>query len=1127
MNTKIKIVVFSVVALFGLFVSFNGASAQTVVTHCDSATMTGTVYPNGSATQAWFNWGPSSPPTNQTSQQTFYTTSTYSATISPLSPSTHYFYQAVAQNAGGTAKGAVLDFYTPACAVSTYTVTANAGTGGSISPSSTVVNSGSTTSFNVVPNSRYSIGSVSGCNGNLSGNTYTTGAITSNCTVTANFTQNVPTTYTVSTNAGIGGVISPGSLQVNSGNTATFQVIPNTGYVINTAYGCSGTLSGGTFVTGPITSNCTITANFTQNPVNYTVSTNAGIGGVISPGSQQVSSGNTATFQVIPNTGYVINTAYGCSGTLSGGTFATGPITSNCTITANFTLNAPLTYTVSTNAGVGGYISPSSTTVNSGSTAVFSVNPNNGYYINSVSGCNGNLSGNTYTTGAITSNCTVTANFTQNAPTTYTVSTNAGVGGYISPSSTVVNSGSTAVFSITPNGGYTIGTVSGCNGNLSGNTYTTGAIYNNCTVSASFNYINNNLTYTVSTNASAGGYISPSSTVVNSGSTAVFTVSPNSGYTIGSVSGCNGNLSGNTYTTGAIYNNCTVAASFNYNNNSIPSVTTNTATNIGTNYATLNGYVTSNGSTSVNAWFEWGIGSYYGTQTNQTNYGITNTSYSYYLSGLNPNTTYYYRAVAQSNNGQIVYGNQMLFMTTGSGGCTYNCYGNQPIVTTYSATGTTDTYATLNGYVDPNGSYATRWFNWGTSYGSLYSTTNRQSQGTYAGNFSDSISNLTPNTYYYFQAAAQGSNGQVIYGNVLSFITTNGIYNNTCNNNTTYYNGYNNYNNNNINCAPTAVTTIVSNVTTSSARLSGLGLVNNNINTNGYFEYGTTQGLGLTTTSQSIGSAQSSPFYQTVSNLPPSTIYYYRAVVTNQYGTSRGDILSFRTLDTNYNYDNTNTNTNTTTTRYIYRNATVVSNTNTTTGGTSRPSLVFLTVSRDGETIGRGDTVEYVVNYKNVSSKNLQNIVLQILIPREFQFMETSRGYFSTADSTVVVNVGNLNPQEEGSVSVTVKVTTDAQLGKIVVVTANLAYTVIDNNNNNSTQEEVFAYSKNTIEEDNGQIQQGALAFLFGGGFLPNSLLGWLLLILLIVLLILAARKAYYGPTRTMIVSDHPDNNHH
>ena len=69
----------------------------------------------------------------------------------------------------------------------TYTVSASAGTGGSISPSSRSVTSGQTTTFTVTANSGYEIDGVTGCGGSLSGNTYTTDAITGACSVDAQF----------------------------------------------------------------------------------------------------------------------------------------------------------------------------------------------------------------------------------------------------------------------------------------------------------------------------------------------------------------------------------------------------------------------------------------------------------------------------------------------------------------------------------------------------------------------------------------------------------------------------------------------------------------------------------------------------------------------------------------------------------------------------------------------------------------------------------------------------------------------------------------------------------------------------------------------------------------------------
>ena len=69
-------------------------------------------------------------------------------------------------------------------------------------------------------------------------------------------------------------------------------------------------------------------------------------------------------------------------------------------------------YEVSTTTGTGGSIDPNSETVSSEETAEFTVEPDEGYEIDSVTGCDGSLSGSTYTTGAITQSCEVSATFT-------------------------------------------------------------------------------------------------------------------------------------------------------------------------------------------------------------------------------------------------------------------------------------------------------------------------------------------------------------------------------------------------------------------------------------------------------------------------------------------------------------------------------------------------------------------------------------------------------------------------------------------------------------------------------------------------------------------------------------------
>lgn len=85
-----------------------------------------------------------------------------------------------------------------------YTVSVSAGANGSASPSSArLVAYRSQTSFTLTPDAGYALGSVTGCNGVLNGNTYTTALVTSDCAVTASFILRPPevvagTTTTVS-----------------------------------------------------------------------------------------------------------------------------------------------------------------------------------------------------------------------------------------------------------------------------------------------------------------------------------------------------------------------------------------------------------------------------------------------------------------------------------------------------------------------------------------------------------------------------------------------------------------------------------------------------------------------------------------------------------------------------------------------------------------------------------------------------------------------------------------------------------------------------------------------------------------------------------------------------------------
>ena len=208
--------------------------------------------------------------------------------------------------------------------------------------------------------------------------------------------------------------------------------------------------------------------------------------GTISPSfKQNVIYNSTKKFKVVATRpGYHIASVTGCNGTLTGGNYLTGSITSSCTVTATFAIN---TYTVTPAAKLNGSMSPDAQTVNYNGTTSFTVTPDTGYDIKSVRGCNGTWDGatNTFTTGPVIRNCTVTATF---APHRYTVTPAAGANGSIAPSSAVlVKYSTTKAFRVKADAGFQVDTVTGCGGTWTGsNPYITGPITGDCTIEATF-----------------------------------------------------------------------------------------------------------------------------------------------------------------------------------------------------------------------------------------------------------------------------------------------------------------------------------------------------------------------------------------------------------------------------------------------------------------------------------------------------------------------------------------------------------------------------------------------------------------------------------------------------------------
>jgi len=433
----------------------------------------------------------------------------------------------------------------------TCLVTPSVGVGpGTISPSTVQgITSGDTTQFTLTPAANHHSDSVGGtCGGTLVGDTFTTAAITADCTVVANFAID---TFTVTSSVGTpSGNINPlGGQSIVFNTTTQFTLTPDTNYHIESVGGtCGGSLVNNTYTTAAITADCTVVANFAIDTFTVTPSVGTPSGSISPLGPQTVNFGATTAFTLTPAANFHIASVGGtCGGSLVSNTYTTAAIIVDCTVVANFTVDTfDLTYT----AGAGGSISgttPQTVDYGTDGTEVNAV-PNPTFHFVDWSDA---VATALRTDTNVMADINVTANF---AIDTFTVTSSVGTpSGSISPlGGQSVDSGSTTQFTLTPDPNYKIDSVGGtCGGSLEGSTYTTAAINADCTVVANFAIEVFTVTSSVGTPA---GSISPlGGQPIDSGTTTQFTLTPDPNYHIDSVGGtCGGSLDGDTFTTALI-----------------------------------------------------------------------------------------------------------------------------------------------------------------------------------------------------------------------------------------------------------------------------------------------------------------------------------------------------------------------------------------------------------------------------------------------------------------------------------------------------------------------------------------------------------------------------------------------
>ena len=237
---------------------------------------------------------------------------------------------------------------------------------------------------------------------------------------------------------------------VADGAGASFIGTPNGGfYIASDTFISVGNCNGGgltsnTWTTGPITDNsCVVSADFKAQVL--------AVDGVCGADDGATLNATPTNLCTAGNPSAVNGSGpwnWTCAGTV--GTDRIGN-TDNCSASiANFTVTGT--------ANAGGTITPETRTVALNGVTSFTVNASNAFVIDSVTGCNGTLNGNLFTTGPVTADCTVTASFALTNTTTSITDVSpspSAVGDLVTVSYTVTNPGS-------PND---VVTVTGSNGN--------------------------------------------------------------------------------------------------------------------------------------------------------------------------------------------------------------------------------------------------------------------------------------------------------------------------------------------------------------------------------------------------------------------------------------------------------------------------------------------------------------------------------------------------------------------------------------------------------------------------------------------------------------------------------------
>jgi hypothetical protein len=860
---------------FGAVLSFTTLSAPTMVTAAPTlltattATLNGTADPNGAAATAWFRYSTTSPGVCNDSFGTRIPSSggvnvgsgvaatPYSQAIGSLTPATTYFYCAIGNNVYGTTFGALVSFTTPAIppTVSTSAPTLTTGTATTLNGFANPNGDATTAWF------RYSTVSPGTCNDSFGTRAPASGGSTVGAGVAAvAYSQGIigltqATTYYVC-------AIASNALGTSFGAVLTFTTAAPPTVTTTAASALADTTAQ---LNGNANPNRATTTGWYRYSTTNPGTCNDSFGSrAPTTGGSNLGAGSTAqTYAqsislLSPGTTY-----YFCAIASNGEGLSFGAVLSFTTLAVPTVTTNAATLVTSSTATMNGNANPNGATA-TGWYRYSTTNPgtcNDSFGTRAPSSGGSNLGAGTVAItyaqaiGGLTP--ATTYYFCALASNVYGTSFGA-VLSFTTPAipPTVTTSAPT----------LTTGTTTTLNGFANPNGDATTAWFRYSTTSPG-------------TCNDAFGTRAPASggSAVGAGVTAVAYSQAIAGLT-----------QGTTYFVCAIAQNAlgtSVGTIVSFTTAAPPTVTTTAATLVTSTTATLNGNANPNRATTT-GWYRYSAvnpgtcDDSFGTRapaSGGTNLGAGSTAQAYgiAITGLTPNTLYYYCAIAGNAEG------------TGTGAVLTFTSLATPTVITAAATLVTSTTATLNGSANPNGATATGWFRYSTTNpgtcNDSFGTRAPASLGTGLGAgaaqvaYSQAISGLLPGSTYYYCALASNSVGTG-FGAVMQFTAVAG--------------------------APSVTTNVQTGVTTTTATLNGTANPNGS-STTGWFRIATTNPVTCNDTfgtrvpgvaGSALGAGNTGVTYsEALTNLVPGTVYYYCAIANNTVGDGFGVVRSFAT----------------------------------------------------------------------------------------------------------------------------------------------------------------------------------------------------------------------------------------